>query len=127
MLPTPPSTSSCKLQASQGKSRLHQTGKYVEWKLNGIVGGQSAELRFSIATDGGVGAGSDVQLWSRPPCTVRFMVRGYSASGVQVQNVRVVEKAGYDVVPVIKVMTQAKDLQIKWWVSFIDEAISGVL
>lgn len=112
-IPAPPNMSGAKIDTKHGKARLTKQGDQVEWRVGSMVGHETAELKLELNTTTTTDMG-DLRDWKKPPITMKFEIDMYTASGIEIQNLHVVEKSTQNINKWLKCVTTAGDYMIKW-------------
>jgi AP-2 complex subunit mu-1 len=89
-IPCPNNTASVKVRVANGKAKFDATCHSIVWKVNGMVGGSeigfSAEISLIQST-----LAINEKAWSRPPISISFVLPMFSASGLQVEQLKITE------------------------------------
>jgi AP-1 complex subunit mu len=107
-IPVPTDCDTPQLKASVGAVSYEPEQNAMVWKIKHLQGGQEVTLHAqfglsSTATDDK----------SRRPISVAFDIPYVAASGLQVRQLKVIERSGYKALPWVRYMTQAGDYTIK--------------
>jgi len=108
-IPCPSNTTKSHVHASSGKAKWEPAEQAIIWKVRTIAGG------YELFLNGYVDLAPQTQEkpWSRPPLTMNFKVHVYTASGLYVRNLRVVEASGYVPGRLVRYITKAGSYQIR--------------
>lgn len=128
-IPVPPGSIKAHLEAASGKARFSSEECAVLWKFNKVSGQHETILQGTIdvvpptsPTEGALspklGYNKQSKLnwmgWSRPPITVQFTLEMFSASGLVVRYLKVVEKGNYNTMKFIKYCLRAGTYEIRY-------------
>ncbi|KAG8686403.1 hypothetical protein FRC09_014154 [Ceratobasidium sp. 395] len=102
-IPTPLNTTSVDTKVPQGKAKYVPAENVVVWKLPRLQGG--SELTFTAMAE--LTATTTRQAWARPPIDVDFQVLMFTASGLLVRFLKVLEKNNYQSVKWVRYLTKA--------------------
>jgi len=109
-IPCPTNTSRAKIQkCASGKAKYNPGSHCIVWRIKKFTGGQSFELngqvfRTHLIKD---------KAWSRPPITMDFQVPMFTASGLEVKFLKVVEKSNYQTIKWVRYITKAGNYAIR--------------
>ncbi|CAE6498303.1 unnamed protein product [Rhizoctonia solani] len=102
-IPTPLNTTSVDTKVPQGKAKYVPAENVVVWKIPRLQGG--SELTFTAMAE--LTATTTRQAWARPPIDVDFQVLMFTASGLLVRFLKVLEKNNYQSVKWVRYLTKA--------------------
>ncbi|KAG9097448.1 hypothetical protein FRC06_007541 [Ceratobasidium sp. 370] len=102
-IPTPLNTTSVDTKVPQGKAKYVPAENVVVWKIPRLQGG--SELTFTAMAE--LTATTTRQAWARPPIDVDFQVLMFTASGLLVRFLKVLEKSNYQSVKWVRYLTKA--------------------
>ncbi|KAG8699265.1 hypothetical protein FRC08_005396 [Ceratobasidium sp. 394] len=102
-IPTPLNTTSVDTKVPQGKAKYAPAENVVVWKIPRLQGG--SELTFTAMAE--LTATTTRQAWARPPIDVDFQVLMFTASGLLVRFLKVLEKSNYQSVKWVRYLTKA--------------------
>ncbi|KAB5595460.1 AP-2 adaptor complex subunit mu [Ceratobasidium theobromae] len=102
-IPTPLNTTSVDTKVPQGKAKYVPAENVVVWKIPRLQGG--SELTFTGMAE--LTATTTRQAWARPPIDVDFQVLMFTASGLLVRFLKVLEKSNYQSVKWVRYLTKA--------------------
>jgi len=103
-IPCPTNTSRAKIEkCASGKAKYNPGSHCIVWRIKKFTGGQSFDLngqvfRTHLIKD---------KAWSRPPITMDFQVPMFTASGLEVKFLKVVEKSNYQTIKWVRYITKA--------------------
>jgi len=109
-IPCPTNTSRAKIEkCASGKARYNPGSHCIVWRIKKFTGNQSFDLngevfRTHLIKD---------KAWSRPPITMDFQVPMFTASGLEVKFLKVVEKSNYQTIKWVRYITKAGDYAIR--------------
>mmetsp|Transcript_27336 Transcript_27336/g.68630 ORF Transcript_27336/g.68630 Transcript_27336/m.68630 type:complete len:438 (+) Transcript_27336:261-1574(+) len=108
-IPTPRNTSTCKINASYGKAKYTPTEDAIVWRIRKFPGESEQTLSAEVQLIASV---SEKKAWSRPPISMHFTVPMFTASGLHVRFLKVVEpKLQYQTVKWVRYVTRAGQYQ----------------
>ncbi len=109
-IPTPPNCAKAQgFEGAYGKVKfLPQEGAIV-WKIPKFNGDASYVLKGEVKLI----ASMKDKPWSRQPITMEFQVPMFSASGLHVRFLKVLEKSDYETIKWVRYMTRAGQYQIR--------------
>jgi len=108
-IPTPTNAAKSSLSVSIGKAKYTAAKNAIIWKIKKFPGGASFSLRGEVK----LAASINDKQWSRPPITLSFQVPMFTASGLNVRFLRIVERSGYETTKWVRYMTRAGQYQIR--------------
>jgi len=109
-IPCPTNTARAKIEkCASGKARYNPGSHCIVWRIKKFTGGQSFDLngevfRTHLIKD---------KAWSRPPITMDFQVPMFTASGLEVKFLKVVEKSNYQTIKWVRYITKAGNYAIR--------------
>jgi len=109
-IPCPTNTSSAKIEkCASGKAKYNPGSHCIVWRIKKFTGNQSFDLngevfRTHLMKD---------KAWSRPPITMDFQVPMFTASGLEVKFLKVVEKSNYQTIKWVRYITKAGNYAIR--------------
>lgn len=106
-VPTPNIVTRNLISCSNGKAKYIAEDKLVQWKLNRFYGDSEQVLNIDLGIQE-----SDLG-WSKPSIKLEFMLEMFSASGLAVKFLKVMEKSNYRTVKWVKYTTQAGSYEIR--------------
>lgn len=105
-IPTPKNTAVCKIVVrGAGKAKYNADISGILWQIRRFPGQTEYTLRALIELINNVS--SEKKMWSRPPIQMEFQVPMFTASGLQIRYLRVVEKSGYNALKWVRYLTKA--------------------
>jgi len=104
-VPVPRHTSKTSLFVTNGKARHEPEQEAVVWRIRRFPG----DTEYNLRADVSLGQTSSEKPWSRPPVTMDFQVPMFTASGLRVRFLRVVERSGYKPTKWIRYITKAEN------------------
>lgn len=110
-VPCPKNTALCKIHVGIGKARYQPTQDCIVWRIKKFPG----DAEFSLSADIELSASVSVRkAWSRPPISMQFTVPMFTASGLHVRFLKVVEsKLHYQTIKWVRYVTRAGQYQIR--------------
>lgn len=110
-IPAPPNTAYCTIKVSSGKARYRPTHSAIMWKIKKFPGGTEVSISAEIELSASVAADKK---WSRPPIGMQFTVPMYTASGVHIRYLRIVEsRLGYTPLKWVRYLSKSGDFQVR--------------
>lgn len=105
IIPVPASVAKKNTNAGVGKAKYESDANAIIWRIKKFQGEKEALLRVDLElskdwTD---------NEWNKPPLSLNFSVPMYTASGVKVSFLKIIEKSGYKPYKWIRYMTKAGD------------------
>ncbi len=96
------------MQASVGTASYEPTHNAMVWKIKHLQGAQEVTLQAhfglsSVSTEDN----------SRRPISISFDIPYVTASGLQIRQLKVLEKSGYKAVPWVRYLTQSGEYLYK--------------
>lgn len=104
-IPTPPNTSNTRIQQTKGRAKYEPEQKAIVWRIKRFPG--MSEHTISVDID--MITATREKVWTRPPISLDFSVSQFASSGVNVQFLKVYDKAGYTAQRWVKYITRAGD------------------
>ncbi|EGR32023.1 hypothetical protein IMG5_098590 [Ichthyophthirius multifiliis] len=101
-IPCPKNTAQANSSHSIGKAKYEPDQGAIVWRVKKFQGDTEAILRCEIV----LSSSSANQTWIRPPISMEFQVSMFTASGLRVRFLRVVEKSGYHPLKWIRYLTK---------------------
>lgn len=105
-VPTPTGVTRNLITCSNGKAKYIPEDKVIQWKFNRLYGESEHDLAIDLGTQHNIG-------WSKPTITLDFTLEMFSASGLAVKFLKVMEKSNYRTMKWIKYTTQAGSYEIR--------------
>ena len=109
-IPCPSNTAKVTTNASVGKAKFEPAEEAIVWKIRVVNGG--TEMFFNGSAD--LIHQTSEKPWSRPPLTMTFKVNTFTASGLYVRNIRVIESSGYVPARFVRYTTKAGSYQVRF-------------
>ena len=94
-IPVPPTTAKTSITVTSGKAKYDAAQNAIVWKIRRYPGQQEVSLDAEVELVATTKEGS--KKWSKPPISLDFQVPMYTASGLRVRYLKVLEKSGYNV------------------------------
>jgi len=111
-IPTPKSTAVCKVKVNGGRAKYQPSVDAIVWRIKRFPGMAEATLSAEVELLSTIS--SDKKAWSRPPISMQFQVPMFTASGLHVRFLKVVEpKMHYQTVKWVRYMTKAGTYQVR--------------
>ncbi|KAI8472032.1 MAG: Mu homology domain-containing protein [Monoraphidium minutum] len=113
LVPVPDNTAKATITVTAGKAKYDATKKAIVWKLRRFAGGAEHALRAEVAL---VATTREAKPWVRPPISMAFQVPMFSASGLRVSYLKIMERrmgAQYQVDKWVRKMTKSGDFLIR--------------
>jgi len=114
LVPVPKTTAKCNIQVSSGKAKYDASKAAIVWKIRRFPGGVENMLRADVTL---VSTLHEKKPWSRPPISMQFIVPMFSASGMRVQYLKIVERkmgSMYKVDKWVRKICKSGDFIIRW-------------
>jgi AP-1 complex subunit mu len=107
-IPVPADCDSPQLKASVGAVSYEPEKNSMVWKIKHLQGGQEVTLHahFGLST-----AGTEDK--SRRPISLSFEIPYVAASGLQIRQLKVMERSGYKALPWVRYLTKAGEYSFK--------------
>jgi AP-1 complex subunit mu len=107
-IPVPADCDSPQLKASVGTVSYEPEKNSMVWKIKHLQGGQEVTLHahFGLST-----AGTEDK--SRRPISLSFEIPYVAASGLQIRQLKVMERSGYKALPWVRYLTKAGEYSFK--------------
>jgi AP-2 complex subunit mu-1 len=109
-VPTPKNTAVCRVHVTFGRARYEPALNAILWRIKKFPG----EAEYSLTADIELLKTNrlDKKQWARPPISMQFTVPMFTASGLHVRFLKVVEpKMHYQTVKWVRYITQAGSYQ----------------
>lgn len=101
LVPVPDYTAKASIEVSVGKAKYDATKKALVWKIRKFVGEMEHTLRADVTL---VSTTKERKPWARPPVSMQFQVPMFSASGLRVAYLKILERK------------QGNNYQVEKWV-----------
>eukprot|EP01114_Cavostelium_apophysatum_P006799 TRINITY_DN1827_c0_g1_i2.p1 TRINITY_DN1827_c0_g1~~TRINITY_DN1827_c0_g1_i2.p1 ORF type:complete len:414 (-),score=123.00 TRINITY_DN1827_c0_g1_i2:50-1291(-) len=111
-IPLPKNTALVKIHTQSGKGKYRPEEGAIVWKIRRFPG----ETKYIIAAEVELAASVSLQkkAWSRPPISMEFQVPMFTASGLHVRFLKVLEmKQQYQAIKWVRYLTQAGNYQYR--------------
>eukprot|EP01117_Protostelium_nocturnum_P012200 TRINITY_DN4482_c0_g1_i1.p1 TRINITY_DN4482_c0_g1~~TRINITY_DN4482_c0_g1_i1.p1 ORF type:complete len:434 (+),score=157.58 TRINITY_DN4482_c0_g1_i1:263-1564(+) len=106
IIPMPKNTAVCKIFVQTGKAKYTPEVDAIVWKIRRFPGDTKFTLGAEVELSSSVSASK--KAWSRPPVSMEFQVPMFTASGLHVRFLKVLEqKLNYQAVKWVRYLTQA--------------------
>lgn len=103
-IPCPKNTAICKFQTSTGSAKYQPDIDSIVWRIKRFPGETEAKLSANVELSPSV---SNKGIWHRPPISMQFTVPMFTASGMHVRFLKVVEpRLAYQAVKWVRYMTK---------------------
>eukprot|EP01097_Dermamoeba_algensis_P003318 TRINITY_DN2336_c0_g1_i1.p1 TRINITY_DN2336_c0_g1~~TRINITY_DN2336_c0_g1_i1.p1 ORF type:complete len:448 (+),score=88.52 TRINITY_DN2336_c0_g1_i1:69-1412(+) len=105
-VPTPKNTAVCKIHVLAGKAKYVPTEDAIIWRIKKFP----ADTEYSLSAEIQLVESNLIEkkAWSRPPISMQFQVPMYTASGLHVRFLKVVEpKLNYNTIKWVRYVTKA--------------------
>lgn len=89
LVPVPEYTAKATILVTNGKAKYDATKKALVWKMRRFSGSEEHSLRAEVQL---VSTTKERKPWARPPIGMNFQVPMYSASGLRVQYLKILER-----------------------------------
>jgi AP-2 complex subunit mu-1 len=111
-IPLPKNTAKCKISCTAGSAKYKPEFNGIIWIIKRFPG----ESAFKISADVELIAQtlSDNKKWSKPPISLKFTVPMFTASGLHVRFLKVLEKKfQYETIKWVRYITQAENCEFR--------------
>ena len=105
IIPIPASTTKKNINAGMGKAKFESEHNGIVWRIKKFQGGKEALLRVDLE----LAKDWNESEWNKPPIALNFSIPMYTASGVKVSFLKVIEKSGYKPYKWIRYITKSGD------------------
>lgn len=105
--PCPKKTAIVNTSAAIGRAKWEPDQGGIMWRIKKFPGDYEAVLTANIE----LAASKEEKAWVKPPISIEFSVPMFTASGLRVRFLRVIEKSGYRPVKWIRYVTKGGDYQ----------------
>lgn len=109
-IPTPENVSKTSFHPSVGKVKYVPSQQALLWKISKFPGNAA----YTLKAEATMIATLKDKPWGKPPITMEFQVPMFTASGLHVRFLRVVERSAYDTVKWVRYMTRAGQVEFRW-------------
>lgn len=89
LVPVPDYTAKCTILVTTGKAKYDATKKAIVWKIKRFTGAAEHSLRAEVTM---VSTTKERKPWARPPISMNFQVPMFSASGLRVAYLKILER-----------------------------------
>ena len=111
-VPTPKNTAVCKVQAQHGRAKYEPAHNAILWRIKRFPGEAEYTLGAEIELISTNKFEKNRKGWVRPPIAMQFSVPMFTASGLHVRFLKVVEpKMQYQTIKWVRYVTQAGSYQ----------------
>jgi len=111
-IPLPKNTATCKIYTQTGKAKYTPEVDAIIWKIKRFPGDTKYILGAEVELAASVSASK--KPWSRPPISMEFQVPMFTASGMHVRFLKVIEqKHKYQAIKWVRYLTQAGSYQYR--------------
>jgi AP-2 complex subunit mu-1 len=112
IIPTPKNTAVCKIYTQSGRAKYRPESDAIVWKIRRFPGDSKFILGAEIELSATVS--QQKKAWSRPPISMEFQVPMFTASGLHVRFLKVLEpKQQYQAIKWVRYLTQAGSYQYR--------------
>lgn len=111
-IPLPENTASVKSQPSTGKAKYVKTQNIVAWKINAFPGKTQAEIVVVVTCLAATSKGSQATKL-KDPIAAEFTIPMFSASGLALRYLKVVERSGYQADKWLRYVTKAGKFEVR--------------
>eukprot|EP00727_Mastigamoeba_balamuthi_P005469 m51a1_g1541 Adaptor protein complex 2 (AP-2), mu subunit (434) ;mRNA; r:548311-550383 len=112
MLPVPKNTAVARVSVATGKAKYIPESDCILWKIRRFPGRIEATITAEVELSHVVSQGPKVA-WSRPPISMEFQVPMFTASGLQIRFLKVIEKSHYQAVKWVRYVTKNGSYQVR--------------
>eukprot|EP00299_Pterocystis_sp_00344_P010191 c4499_g1_i1.p1 GENE.c4499_g1_i1~~c4499_g1_i1.p1 ORF type:complete len:430 (+),score=77.43 c4499_g1_i1:45-1334(+) len=102
-IPMPKNTAMVRVTTSAGKAKYKAESSAIIWKVKNFPG----ETEYGLSGEVELMASTSEKTWSRAPISMDFQVHMFTASGLYVRFLKVVEKSHYQTVKWVRYLTKA--------------------
>jgi AP-2 complex subunit mu-1 len=111
-VPLPDNAADAKITTSSGKARFVPDQNAVAWKLAGFPGGAQAEIGLVVSCLAATSKASPATKLTRP-ISAEFTIPMFSASGLVLRYLKVVERTGYKSEKWIRYITKSGKFEVR--------------
>jgi len=106
-IPTPKNSGKTNIYVGSGKAKYEPEHSAIVWRIRRFPGDTEYTLRGSV----NLVPTTSEKAWSRPPLSMEFQVPMFTASGLRVRFLRVIEKSNYKPIKWIRYITKGGTYQ----------------
>ena len=106
-IPVPKNTGKCNVFSSSGKARYEPEQQAIMWRIRRFPGDTEYNFRAEVQ----LAATNVEKVWSKPPVSMEFQVPMFTASGLRVRFLRVIERHNYKPTKWIRYITKGGSYQ----------------
>lgn len=113
LVPVPDNTAKANILVTSGKAKYDATKKAIVWKLRRFPSSMEHSLKAEVVL---VSTTKEAKPWARPPISMSFQVPMYSASGLRVSYLKIMERrlgASYQVDKWVRKMCKSGDFLVR--------------
>lgn len=113
-VPVPNNTAKAHTMVTAGKAKYDATKSAIIWKIRRFSGQFEHTLRAEVQL---VSTLKEKKAWSRPPISMQFLVPMFSASGMRVQYLKILERkwgSHYKVDKWVRKICKSGDFLVRW-------------
>ena len=105
----PPNTARCRLTVGMGSAKYTPEHNALVWRVRRFPGGSEVTLNGEIELI----MSTKNKAWVRPPISVDFQVPMFTASGLHVRSLKILERSNYQTTKWVRYVTRAGSYQIR--------------
>jgi AP-2 complex subunit mu-1 len=109
VIPTPKNAAIATINTPAGRARYTPEADAIVWKIRRFPG----DTEYTLSAEVSLMHTVERKIWSRPPISMEFQVPMFTASGLHVRFLKVVEKSNYNTVKWVRYLTQAGSYQCR--------------
>jgi len=103
LIPLPKTTALARVTSSAGKAKYRAEDGGIVWKVRRFPG----ETEYGLSGEVELMASTSEKTWARSPITMDFQIPMFTASGLHVRFLKVVEKSQYETIKWVRYITKA--------------------
>lgn len=108
-IPVPNNTAHCRITVGMGSAKYTPENNCITWKVRRFPGGQEVVLNGEVELI----MSTKSKPWVRPPIAVDFQVLMFTASGLHVRSLKILEKSNYQTTKWVRYVTRAGTYQVR--------------
>jgi len=107
-LPTPTNAATATIKVTTGKAKYVATENAIVWKIAKFTGA----MEYTLTAQVGLMATINKKAWARPPISLAFQVPMFSASGINIRYLKIIEpKLNYETTKWVRYISTAGNFQ----------------
>lgn len=105
-IPVPPDVDTPAFKASMGTVTYVPDLECIKWTIKQFYGSSEVLMRAHFGLPSVASDEADAEKWRKRSITVKFEIPYFTASGIQVRYLKIMEKSGYAALPWVRYMVQ---------------------